>query len=110
MKVKIRKGDLVEIISGELEDVGKRGEVIKVDPEANRVVVQGVNMRTKHQRQVQAQGRTIKPGLLKFEAPMALPNVMKVCPKCNKPTRIAIQRENDSVQRVCKRCKALMDE
>jgi large subunit ribosomal protein L24 len=110
MKVKIRKGDLVEVISGELEDVGKRGEVIKVDPNDNRVVVQGVNLRTKHQRQVQAQGRTINPGLLKFEAPMDLSNVMMVCPKCNKMTRIAIQRENGKVQRVCKRCKALMDE
>lgn len=66
MKVKIRKGDTVEIISGKLEDHGKRGEVIKVLPDVARVVVQGVNVRTKHQRQVQTQGRTINPGRIKF--------------------------------------------
>ncbi len=49
MRVKIRKGDTVEVISGRLEDKGKRGEVINVLPEDSRVVVQGVNIRTKHQ-------------------------------------------------------------
>ncbi len=93
MKVKIRKGDTVEIISGELEEKGKRGEVIRVIPEENRVVVQGVNVRTKHQRQVQSQGRTLTPGLVHFEAPIHISNVMLVCPKCSKPTRVAIQRE-----------------
>ncbi len=62
MIVKIRKGDLVEVISGRLEDKGKRGEVIRVLPKADRVVVQGVNMRKKHQRQVQTQGRSLSPG------------------------------------------------
>ncbi len=110
MKLKIRKGDLVEVISGKLEDKGKRGEVINVLPDEHRVVVQGVNIHTKHQRQVQSQGRTLAPGLVKFEAPMDISNVMKVCPKCNKPTRIAIHHEGDKVQRVCKKCNALMDE
>lgn len=110
MKLKIRKGDLVEIISGKLEDKGKRGEVIRVIPDKHRVVVQGVNIHTKHQRQVQSQGRTLAPGMVKFEAPMDISNVMKVCPKCNKPTRIAIQRDGEKVQRVCKHCSALMDE
>ena len=55
MKVKIRKGDTVEVISGRLEDKGKRGEVINVMPDENRVVVQGVNIHTKHQKQVQTQ-------------------------------------------------------
>ena len=62
MKVKIKKGDTVEIINGRSEDKGKRGEVIRVLPEDTRVVVQGVNIHTKHQRQVQTQGRTINPG------------------------------------------------
>jgi large subunit ribosomal protein L24 len=110
MKVKIRKGDLVEIISGELEEKGKRGEVIRVIPDENRIVVQGINVRTKHQRQVQSRGRTLSPGLVKFEAPIPVANAMKVCPKCNKPTRIAIQRESGKIQRVCKHCKSLMDE
>lgn len=110
MKVKIRKGDTVEVISGRAEDKGKRGEVINVDPQDGRLVVQGVNVRTKHQRQVQAQGRTVKPGKVRFEAPIDISNVMLVCPKCNKLTRVAISREGEKAQRICKQCNALMDE
>ncbi len=110
MKVKIRKGDTVEIISGRSEDKGKRGEVIRVEPDENRVVVQGVNIHTKHQRQVQAQGRTINPGRVRFEAPIHISNVMMVCPKCGKPTRLGVQREGGQVRRVCKRCQASIDE
>jgi large subunit ribosomal protein L24 len=110
MKAKIRKGDKVAVISGKLEDKNVQGEVIKVDPEENRVVVQGVNMRTKHQRQVQSQGRTLAPGLVKFEGPISLANVMLVCPKCGKKTRVEIQREGEKAVRVCKRCKALIDD
>jgi large subunit ribosomal protein L24 len=110
MKIKIRKGDTVEIISGRSEDKGKRGEVIRVEPDETRVVVQGSNMRTKHQRQVQAQGRTINPGLVKFEAPVHISNVMLVCPKCSKPTRVAVSREGEKAMRVCKKCNASIDE
>jgi large subunit ribosomal protein L24 len=110
MKTKIRKGDTVEIISGRSEDKGKRGEVIRVEPDENRVVVQSINMHTKHQRQVQAQGRTINPGLVKFEAPVHISNVMLVCPKCGKPTRVAVSREGDSAARMCKKCNASIDE
>ena len=110
MKVKIRKGDTVEIISGRLEDKGTRGEVINVFPEKGRVAVQGVNIRTKHQKQMQSQGRTINPGKVKFEGPIAISNVMLVCKKCNKPTRVSIQRTGDKVSRVCKKCQALLDE
>ena len=109
MKLKIRKGDLVEVISGRLEDKGKRGEVITVDPDKNRVTVQGVNMRTKHQRQVQSQGRTISPGKVRFEAPIHISNVMLVCPKCGKLTRVGISLTGDGRQRICKKCDALID-
>jgi large subunit ribosomal protein L24 len=109
MNVKIRKGDTVEIISGKLEDQGKRGEVIKVLPDERRVVVQGINVHTKHQRQVQTQGRTINPGRIKFEAPLDISNVMLVCPKCNEPARIGVQRDDDGAHRVCKKCQAFID-
>lgn len=109
MRVKIRKGDTVEIISGKIEEKGKRGEVIKVLPDERRVVVQGVNIRTKHQKQVQTQGRTINPGRMKFEAPLDISNVMLVCPKCSVPTRIGVQRNDDGAHRVCKKCQALID-
>ena len=110
MNVKIRKGDTVEIISGRSEDKGKRGEVIRVVPDDNRLVVQGVNMRTKHQRQVQSQGRTLNPGLVRFEAPMHISNVMLVCPKCGKATRVAFHREEGKSLRFCKKCQASIDE
>ena len=109
MRVKIRKGDTVEIINCRLEDKGKRGEVIKVLPDEHRVVVQGVNIRKKHQRQVQAKGRTLSPGIIEFEAPMDISNVMLVCPKCNEPSRVSLQREENEVQRVCKNCGALFE-
>ena len=68
MNVKIRKGDTVEVISGSLEDKGKRGEVINVQVADRRVVVQGVNIMTKHQKQTQtSRGRTINPGRIKLE-------------------------------------------
>jgi large subunit ribosomal protein L24 len=110
MKVKIKKGDTVEVISGKLEDKGKRGEVINVMPDEHRLVVQGVNIRTKHQKQVQTQaGRQINPGRIKFEAAVDISNVMLVCPKCSKITRVAIQRDDTGSHRVCKQCDAAID-
>jgi large subunit ribosomal protein L24 len=109
VKVKIRKGDTVEVISGRLEDKGKHGEVIKVLPEESRVVVQGINVRKKHRRQVQTQGRTMNPGIIEFEAPISISNVMLICPSCGEATRVSIIRREDSVQRMCKKCKAQFD-
>ncbi|MPM21556.1 50S ribosomal protein L24 [bioreactor metagenome] len=109
MKAKIRKGDQVEIITGRIDDKGKRCEVIKVITTDERVVVQGINMRTKHQRQVQSQGRTVNPGKVRFEAPVSISNVMIVCKKCNKPTRVALVREENKTKRICKHCEADLD-
>ncbi|MBK9927790.1 MAG: 50S ribosomal protein L24 [Anaerolineales bacterium] len=110
MKVKIRKGDTVEVVSGRLEDKGKRGQVINVLLDERRVVVQGVNVRTKHQKQVQtANGRNMNPGRIQFEGSIDISNVMLVCPKCKQPTRISVQRVEDGVHRVCKQCQALVD-
>jgi len=110
MRMKIRKGDTVEVISGRLEDKGKRGEVITVMATPTRVVVQGVNIHTKHQRQVQTQaGRQIKPGRIQFEAPVDISHVMLVCPKCSKAARVGIQRDDTGAHRVCKNCDQLID-
>lgn len=105
----IRKGDQVEVITGKEQNKGKRGEVIKVLPKENRVVVQGINVHTKHQRQVQSEGKTINPGIVKLEGPIDASNVMVICKKCNRPTRISISREDDKAVRVCKRCGGLID-
>lgn len=109
MKVKIRKGDIVEVISGRLEDKGKRGEVIRVEPDDKTVVVQSVNMRKKHQKQVQTQGRNLRPGIIEFEGPISISNVMLVCPRCDKPTRVGLQRDGDVSVRVCKQCQSVID-
>ena len=110
MNIKIRKGDTVEIISGSLEDKGKRGEVINVQVDVKRVVVQGVNIFTKHQKQTQtSQGRNINPGRIKLEGPLHISNVMLVCPKCNKATRVSVSRDESGAHRICKHCQALID-
>jgi large subunit ribosomal protein L24 len=109
VKVKIRKGDTVEIISGSSEEKGKRGEVIKVYPDKGRVAVQGINIQKKHQGQYQTQGRSVAPGIIEFEGPMHISNVMLVCPSCNEPTRVGVKRDDDGAHRVCKRCEAQID-
>lgn len=107
--MRIKRGDQVEVIAGKEENKGKRGEVIKVIPNDKRVVVQGINLRTKHQRQVQSEGKTVNPGIVKLEAPLDASNVMVVCKKCNQPTRIGITREDGKALRVCKKCGGLID-
>lgn len=109
VKAKIRKGDTVEVISGREADKGKRGEVIRVLVEEHRVVIQGVNLRKKATKRVQTQGRGFNPGIIEFEAPVDISNVMLVCPKCDQPTRVGLQRDESSVQRVCKNCQAIFD-
>jgi large subunit ribosomal protein L24 len=107
--MKIRKGDTVEIISGRKADKGKRGEVIKVYRDKGRVAVQGINIRKKHQGQIQTQGRSMTPGIIEFEGPIHISNVMLVCPSCGKASRVGITREDGERRRVCKRCEALIE-
>ncbi|MEN8241114.1 MAG: 50S ribosomal protein L24 [Chloroflexota bacterium] len=110
-KIKIRKGDTVEIVTGQRDDKGKRGEVIRVVAEDNRLVVQSLNMRKKHQRQFQAEGgRTMNPGIIEFEGPLHISNVMLVCPKCDEKTRVGITRDEVGLPyRVCKKCGKQID-
>jgi large subunit ribosomal protein L24 len=107
MSVKIRRGDTVEIIRG--SDKGHRGEVIRVLPKERRVLVQGANLSKKHQRQVQAGGRTMNPGIIQFEASIDISNVMLVCPSCGEPVRVGVVREGGERQRICKNCQAVVD-
>ena len=110
MKLKIKKGDVVEVISGSFVDKGKRGEVIKVLPKKGRISVQGVSIRKKHQSQVQTQGRSMNPGIIEFEGTIDISNVMLVCPKCDEAVRVGVQRDEDGLpQRICKRCEATIE-
>ncbi|MGH2521548.1 MAG: 50S ribosomal protein L24, partial [Anaerolineales bacterium] len=103
------KGDTVEIIAG--KDHGKRGEVLRVMPNENRVVVQGLNVRKKHQRAQpnRAGGRQLAPEILQFEAPLNASNVMLVCPKCGELTRVGYLRAEGQPVRICRKCKDRMD-
>ncbi len=105
-KLKIKIGDTIEVMSG--RDRGVRGEVLRLLPRVGRVVVKGVNMRKKHQRQIQAAGRTMSPGIIQFEAPIHISNVMLVCPKCDEPVRIGYQIDGENRQRICKKCEAVI--
>lgn len=107
MKRKIRKGDSVVVISG--KDKGTVGEVIRVLTSEDRVVVQGVNLRTKHQAQTQSGGKTIPSGMIEFEAPIDISNVMLVDPKDGKPTRVRIERKDGKPIRVSKRTGTPLD-
>lgn len=107
MQIRIRRGDTVEVIRG--RDKGSRGEVLRVLPKRGRLVVQGVNLRKKHQRQIEAGGRTMSPGIIQFEAPVDISNVMFVCPSCNEKSRLAVQREDGARKRFCKNCEKQVD-
>jgi large subunit ribosomal protein L24 len=104
---KIKRGDTVVVIDG--RDKGVRGEVLRVLPKDDRLLVQSVNIRKKHQRQIQAGGRTMSPGIIQFEAPIHISNVMFVCPKCDEPTRVGVRMEDGERLRYCKRCDATVD-
>ena len=107
MKRKMRKGDRVIVVSG--KDKGKIGEVIRVIPGESRVVVQGVNLRIKHQAQTQSRGKTIPSGKIEFEAPIDISNVMLIDPKDGKATRVRIERKDGKSIRVSARTGAPID-
>jgi len=88
-KLKIKKGDRVIVVTG--RDKGKIGDVIKVMPSENRVLVQDVNMMKRHQRQTQ----TEEGGIVSKEAPIEISNIAHIDPKDNKPTRIGYKTLKD---------------
>jgi large subunit ribosomal protein L24 len=100
---RIKRGDTIEVIAG--KDKGIRGDVLRVMPKVNRVVVERVNIARKHQRPVQAGRQQVQPGIIEFEAPIHASNVMLVCPQCDKPTRVGFRYEEDGTKlRVCRKC------
>jgi large subunit ribosomal protein L24 len=94
-KMKIQEGDLVEVIAG--NDKGVRGYVTKVLTKKNRVIVEGVNIRKKHQRAMQAGNQETQPSIIQFEAPIHISNVMLVDPATDKRTRVGVRREEDGI-------------
>jgi large subunit ribosomal protein L24 len=109
MKMKIRKGDRVMVKRGGEEDKGKIGEVIRVIPASNRIVVQGINLRKKHQKQTQSKGKQIPSGIIEFEAPISVSNVMLIDPKDNQPTKVRLERKDGVSIRISKRTGTQID-
>jgi len=97
----IKRDDKVVVISG--KDKGKEGKVLVVNPKAGKIIVEGVNVASKHQKP-RKQGE--EGGIIKLETPIYACKVMVVCPKCGKPTRVAHKQENGKNVRVCKKCGA----
>ena len=97
-KFKIRKDDTVEVIAG--KDKGKRGTVVRVVRDKDRVIVSGVNIVKKAMRKKSQQDRG---GIVEVEAPLHISNVMIVCKKCG-PTRIGYKLDGDKKIRVCRKC------
>ena len=119
-KLKIRKGDLVQVLSG--KDRGKQGRVLEARPSEGRVIVENLNMIKRHTkpRPIQSSSRMGQPqiqpgGVIEKAAPVPVAKVMIVCPNCNRPTRVGVvvkdvKGDRRSV-RVCRRddCRKEID-
>jgi large subunit ribosomal protein L24 len=104
MGVKIKKGDMVEVIAG--EDKGKRGKVLRVVAEKERAVVEKVNMVKRHMKPTQ----TSKGGIVEKEAGLHLSNMGVVCSTCDKPVRMKAKIAKDGTKsRVCAKCGEVLD-
>jgi large subunit ribosomal protein L24 len=106
MGLGIKKNDSVLVLSG--KEKGKRGRVIAVSPVKGSLLIEKINMIKKHMKPSR---KYTQGGIIEKEAPVHISNVMLICPKCNKPTRIG----NAALQtgrkvRVCKKCREVMDQ
>ena len=100
----LKKKDKVIILSG--KEKGKKGEVLKLMPEENKVIVSHVNFIKKHSRPNPKKGGG---GIVQQEAPLNISKVMLVCNKCNQPTRIKMDTLADGKKvRVCKKCGEIL--
>lgn len=108
MGTRIKKGDIVEVIYG--NDRGIRDEVLRVLRDSDGVVVSGAHIVKKHQRPMQAGRGQVQAGIIDFEAPIHISNVMLVCPHCHERTRVGFARLDDGRKvRVCKKCDEFID-
>ena len=97
----IKKNDQVIVISG--NEKGKKGKVLSVDHENGKVIVEGINMATKHKKP-RRQGEA--GGIIKAESALYADKVQLVCPKCGAATRVGHEGTGKDKKRVCKKCGA----
>lgn len=103
--MKIRKNDQVLVVAG--KDKGKKGKVRFAYPKEETVIVEGVNFIKKHAR---ARGQARQAGIIEREAPLNISNVMLLCAKCDKPTRVASRTLADGKKvRCCRACQEVID-
>lgn len=101
----VKSGDTVVVIAG--KDKGKKGKVLRVFPKENRVIVEGVNMLTKHKK---AQGPTNPGGIVKMEGTINASNVMYYCEKDKNGVRVGTNvLDGGKKVRVCKKCGEVLD-
>lgn len=97
--MKLHKNDTVKIIKG--KDKGKKGKIMKVYPETNSVLVEGVNQ---YKRHLKARSQNQPSEIVTITKPLSVSNVALVCSKCGKITRIGFAVKNDGKVRICKKC------
>ena len=99
--MKIKTGDNVLVIKG--RDRGKKGKVLKVFPDEERVQIEGVNIRKKHAKPKRGgqKGQTVE-----LFVPLSVSSCQLLCPKCSKPTRLGMRIMGGKKLRICKRCKS----
>ena len=103
--MKVRKNDTVLVIVG--KDKGKKGKVRFAYPKKDRLLVEGINLIKKHTRAVR---QVRQAGIIEREAPIHISNVMLLCSKCNRPTRIGFRFLEDGKKvRICRICKEVID-
>jgi large subunit ribosomal protein L24 len=99
-KYKLKKNDTVMVVTG--RDRGKTGKVMRVLPEAGRVVIERLNIVKRHSK---SRGAQSPGGIVEKEAPLHISNVMIFCDRCNAPVRVGVKSNADgSTSRVCRRC------
>jgi large subunit ribosomal protein L24 len=105
--MKFKKGDRVKVVAG--KDNGKKGKILQIYAARNKAAVEGINLAIKH---VKPRKQNEKGQKIEFPAPMNISNLMLLCPKCNKATRIGYKlltgQKNNKV-RICAKCKELID-
>jgi large subunit ribosomal protein L24 len=100
----IRVDDIVEVITGEADEVGQRRKVLKVLHAEGKLVVEGINRAYRHIRRSQ---KNMQGGRLSKEMPISISNVLLVCSACGKPSRTGARfRDDGTKERFCKRCNA----
>ncbi|TAN34069.1 50S ribosomal protein L24 [Patescibacteria group bacterium] len=102
--MKIKTNDKVRLIAG--KDRGKEGKVVQTFPAEGKVVVEGANMMTKH---VRARKSGEKGQKISLAGPVQVSNVMLICPKCGKETRVGFKLEAGEKKRRCKKCNDAID-